>query len=233
MLNNLFSTDFLRRRLLKTAPAGPLKKFLESPVVDHKSNLEEIEFLAIDLETSGLNPLSDEILSVGYTVIRNMNVVLSECQHFLVKPERGIPEETAVIHGILDDASAGGIEPARACTRVLEALRGRVLLAHNADIECKFISSNCRKLFGGNIIFPVVDTYAIERASLQRRDISSKAGDMRLDKLRDRYGLPRYPAHNALSDALAAAELFLAQIAHRQGRRKMKLKELSSRCYTR
>ena len=46
--------------------------------------------------------------------------------------------------------------------------------------------------------------------------------------LRERYGLPRYRAHNALIDAISAAELLLAQIAHRAGKRSPRLDELMS-----
>jgi DNA polymerase-3 subunit epsilon len=42
----------------------------------------------------------------------------------------------------------------------------------------------------------------------------ARDGELRLDALRAAYNLPRYPAHNALSDALATAELFLALLQH-------------------
>ena len=38
-------------------------------------------------------------------------------------------------------------------------------------------------------------------------------GDLRLFNLRERYHLPNYKAHNALSDAISTAELFLALAA--------------------
>jgi DNA polymerase-3 subunit epsilon len=38
---------------------------------------------------------------------------------------------------------------------------------------------------------------------------------LRLAECRSRYNLPAYPAHNALMDALAAAELLLAQLDHK------------------
>ena len=40
-----------------------------------------------------------------------------------------------------------------------------------------------------------------------------QTGDLRLFNLRPRYNLPRYKAHNALSDAIATAELFMALAA--------------------
>ncbi len=104
------------------------------------------------------------------------------------------------------------------------------ILAHHASIECNFINRACQKIFGSDIVFPIVDTYAIEYNSLKHRGITPENKGLRLYALREDYGLPRYPAHNALSDAVAAAELFLAQIAHREGDRSIKLKEIMTRC---
>jgi DNA polymerase III subunit epsilon len=60
-----------------------------------------------------------------------------------------------------------------------------------------------------------VDTQTLAYRTFERRQTPFKASDLRLHALGDRYNLPRYSAHNALSDALASAELFLAQAAYR------------------
>jgi DNA polymerase-3 subunit epsilon len=61
----------------------------------------------------------------------------------------------------------------------------------------------------------VIDTQVLAHRTFERRQIPFKASDLRLYSLGNRYNLPRYGAHNALSDAMAAAELFLAQAAYR------------------
>ena len=230
MLERFLSTNQRRKQLLKKAPAGALKDYLEQPFVDPASPLEKVDFLAIDLEATGLDFEHDEILSVGFTVIRDMNILLSECQYYLVRPEQDIPEETAIVHGIMDDESARGLELEQALEFILQALAGKVLLAHHTNIECNFINRACKKVYGSEVVFPIVDTYAIEYNSLKHRGITPENKGLRLYKLREDYGLPRYPAHNALSDAVAAAELFLAQIAHRQGNSVMKLRDILARC---
>jgi DNA polymerase-3 subunit epsilon len=50
----------------------------------------------------------------------------------------------------------------------------------------------------------------MELAMRKRRGLPVHNGDLRLDKLRSSYNLPRYTAHNALIDACATAELVLA-----------------------
>jgi len=49
---------------------------------------------------------------------------------------------------------------------------------------------------------------------MERSQQPIRGTDLRLFNLREAQQLPRYRAHNALSDALATAELFLALAAH-------------------
>jgi DNA polymerase-3 subunit epsilon len=59
-----------------------------------------------------------------------------------------------------------------------------------------------------------LDTLAIERSKANRAQQPIQDGGFRLDACRERYGLPDYQGHDALTDALATAELLLAQIAY-------------------
>jgi DNA polymerase-3 subunit epsilon len=78
-------------------------------------------------------------------------------------------------------------------------------------------------------LIPVIDTQLMAKQLMQRRDIPYKARDLRLFNLRDRYNLPRYAAHHALSDALATAELFLAMATENYQRKNCRLKEFCLR----
>ena len=51
-------------------------------------------------------------------------------------------------------------------------------------------------------------------------------GSLRLWTARGQYGLPHYPAHQALTDALACAELYLAQTAELRDRGVATLRDL-------
>ena len=53
-----------------------------------------------------------------------------------------------------------------------------------------------------------------------------KAGALRLDTLRRNHNLPPFRAHNALSDAIAASGLFLAQIAKRDPKGELELNRI-------
>jgi DNA polymerase-3 subunit epsilon len=124
---------------------------------------------------------------------------------------------------ITDDAAAQGEALESALAALLKRLAGRVLIAHHAKMEVGFIKAACARLFNAKFIVPTVDTLKIAKDWLDRRGQTYRSGDLRLDALRARYNLPRYRAHDALSDALAAAELFLAMIAERNSEKTLPL----------
>jgi len=214
MWEQLFGLDFQRRRLLGRVAAGPLHDFLAVPFPDKRTDYREVPFVALDLETTGLDVRKDEILSIGLVELRNNRIDLATARHYLVTPSGAIPEASAVIHQITDDRAAQGRPLADVMAEVLPQLAGRVLIAHHARIERLFLSAACERLYGAGFLMPIADTEALVRRWLDQLNRTYKPGDLRLNALRQRYALPRYGAHNALSDALAAAELFVAYVAH-------------------
>jgi DNA polymerase-3 subunit epsilon len=105
-------------------------------------------------------------------------------------------------------------------------LAGRVLIAHYAATEQGFVDAACRHCFGGGLLVQTVDTLYLARRSCERQQREPAPGDLRLTALRDRYNLPKYAAHDALVDAIAAAELFLAQVEELSDREALPLKTL-------
>jgi len=151
---------------------------------------------------------------------------LATAAHRVVKADRPLDEANVVIHQLTDDRVAAGEPLDQVLADLLRQLAGKVLLAHHARIEFHFIRAACDRLFGPGFLVPVVDTQWVARRTLERRNQPYGGNTLRLFNLREQYNLPRYNAHNALSDALAAGELFAAQMAEREGSRPLPLKEL-------
>ncbi len=208
--------------------ANPLRHFYQGALPSGNSDISSLQLLALDLETTGLDPRHDTILSAGWITLDAHHVFLASAEHHLVKAERAVNESSAVIHAITDDMTAQGEELCAVMSRLLSVLNGRVLLAHNASIERRFLDRACRHCFGGPFFSPTIDTLQLALRRLRRRDRHPRSGELRLAALREQYHLPRYKAHNALSDALATAELFLAQLAHWSDGTQTKIKQLLS-----
>lgn len=223
----LFNLEERRNWHMRKMPDCALRDYYEVDFPSMDADWRQVDYLALDFETTGLDQKNDQILSFGYTTIRGQCMLLSEAIHTLTKPTVAIPEASAVVHGILDDEAASAQTLEEALPQLLGALAGKVMLAHHAAIEYNFLSNACKRIYGYPFLGPVIDTLALEVRVYRNQDMSIRQGDLRLAKARDRYGLPRYPAHNALTDAIAAGELFLAQAAHREGKRQPILKELT------
>jgi DNA polymerase-3 subunit epsilon len=210
MLAKLLGKEYQRKRALSKVQPGPLAEFLATPPPDGKSDCRDIEIVAIDLETTGLDPRKDDILSIGMVVIDGWSVKLATAWHRIVKVDQAIPGESAVIHQITDDQSAAGAPIETLLPELLARLAGRPMLVHYSPIEQNFLDAACRKYYGAPFVTPIIDTLEIGQRVFERRNHLIQPGDLRLFNLRPRYNLPQYKAHNALSDALATAELFLA-----------------------
>ena len=209
-----------RRWLMARAAPGPLLDFLETPFPSLRGDYNTTQMVALDLETSGLNPRSDAIVSIGWVEFDVRGIDLASSRHLLVHSAASLTEESVVIHGITDDVTAGGLPLARALPPLLHAVAGKVLVAHHAELDVGFIAEACRRLWGMPWVVPVIDTQRLAKKRLDRRGAIYSARDLRLNALRRRYNLPRYKGHNALSDAVSAAELFLAHMAHVNPRQK-------------
>ena len=178
---------------------------------------EALTFWALDLETDGLDAARDAILAVGMVPIRQGVIRLGERFESLVRPPPGAgpPRPDAVaIHGLVP----GDVREAPALAGVLEEVARRLeegpLLVHNASVDVAFLQ---RAFASQRRRWPkpaVVDTVKLLLALEARRHFiepDAPGGDpeLNLSAARRQLGLPGYPAHDALTDAVATAELFL------------------------
>ncbi len=200
-----------RRHGLERAPEGPVRDFLAVPAPSPRTPLGDLPLLAIDLETTGLDAESDRILSIGFVPVDGREIRLGGAREIVVRAGSGEGVgDSATVHGLTDDVVAAGVPLSDALAATLRALEGRVLLAHHAAIETGFLARACERAFGSRPLFVAVDTVLLGRELLAPGDEDVPPGRLRLDALRSQFGLPRYRAHNALSDALACGELYLA-----------------------
>lgn len=227
MLRHVLGLDLTRRALWMMGKPGPMREYYQEDYPTLDTPWCDMDFLAIDLETTGLDPKTDEILSVGFVPIRRGRVHMGEARHLLVRPTRPVPEQTAIIHGLLDGHLANAPPLDQVMPIVLKAMTGLVPVAHFAPLERQFLSYACKRLYGQPLIVPYVDTLRLEQRAVERKQEAVTKGALRLNAARERYNLPRYKAHNAMMDAIAAAELFVAQVAHMDTKKPPRLDEVS------
>jgi len=209
--------------------AGPLRELAENPPPGATTAVSQVDFLAVDIETTGLDPRTDHLLSVGWVPVVGKRVVLAQACEARVRPPADVDvASSATFHHLTDDLLSEAAPLSDVLPRVLSALHGRVLVAHHAAIEMEFLARATQATYAGRPPLTAVDTMRLQHR-LQVDEHGEVNGSLRLDAARAVFGLPRYAAHHALTDAIAAGELFLAQMAELERRlgREALLRDLS------
>jgi DNA polymerase-3 subunit epsilon len=219
-------TDWRRRfeALSRSARDDRLRAYYAAGMVEGDTPLSEVPLMALDVETTGLDPLKDGIVSIGLVPMSLERIRTSASRHWILKPRVPLGEESVTIHGITDSQVVVAPDLNQVLDEVLRAIEGHVLVVHCRDIERQFLNGALRARIGEGIEFPVIDTMELE-ARLYRNQPRgwlnwalgrhSPQVSIRLADSRRRYNLPRYRPHHALTDSLASAELLQAQVAHR------------------
>lgn len=191
--------------------------------------LEELELVALDFETTGLDPARDHVIAVGWVLLRGDRIMLSSARELRVRsPAAEGVGQSAVIHGITDSDLDDAQDAGQMLEHLLPEIAGRAIVAHAASIERNFINPLLRRFDGIPLANPFVDTMTLERRLVEANGGSVRElhGDLTLDACRARRGLPAHQSHSAGADAVACAELLLAQVDELGGARRVKLKEL-------
>jgi len=199
--------------------------FVAQPVAARRTLFTDAELVCMDIETTGLDPKTADMLSIGWVLIRAGKVDLKTAESHIVRPNGGVGD-SASVHGLTDTFVGTGMQPSEAIERVLEVLAGRVLVVHHAGLDKGLLDRLCRQQYRARLLVPMIDTLALEHRQQTRRHHLSENHSLRLPDLRKRYNLPWYSGHNCLTDAVATAELLIAMVASREQHEKTTLADL-------
>jgi DNA polymerase III subunit epsilon len=165
-------------------------------------------FLAVDVETTGLDPRADEVVSFAAVPVEGGRVRASDAVSGLVRPSFPPPGPSVEIHGLRGADLAAAPPPGEALAPLAAALRGRVPVAHAAWVERSFLRPQ-----GVGMPRRVLDTAVLWRALCVQRG-EGDPGWRPLTELAEALGLPAHRPHDAEGDALTAAQVFIALATH-------------------
>ena len=170
----------------------------------------EAPYAVVDLETTGLNPRRDEIISFASVPIESGRIVVGETRTATIRPERMPEAETIRIHGLRPVDLVGARPLSEALDVILRALTGRVLVAHAAWVERGFLN-RALKIARLRVAEPILDTSALAQRVLPGVDPGQQG--VQLGAAARALDLPAHRPHSADGDALTTAQLFLALVA--------------------
>ena len=168
-----------------------------------KKRLDD-EFIAFDIETTGLSHETDRITEIGAVRLRGGEVV--ESFDTFVNPQRPIPPKITQLTGITDEM----VKDAPSEEEALEEFfrfcgEDAVLIAHNADFDTSFIRTACSRC-GREFRMPYIDSIPMCRSLL--KDIKN----FKLDTVAKYLKLDPFNHHRACDDAAVLGKIFLALV---------------------
>ena len=172
-----------------------------------KNLLESIgfnNFIALDLETTGLDKNKDEIIEIS--ALRFIDGELSDEFTTLVKPKRSIPKKITNITGINDSLVSDAPIIDEVLDNFISFIDDSIIVAHNAEFDIGFIEECVKKYSKKSNIKSICDTLLLSRSFLFFLD------KFNLEYLSNIFELEHKDAHRARSDALNTGKIFLQLI---------------------
>lgn len=168
--------------------------------------LHEMEFVVLDVESTGLAPGRHRVIEVGAVIVKGGEP--GERFQRLINPGRKIPQFITRFTGI-SEAMVRKAPPAGDVLRQLRAFAGdRPLVGHNVGFDLGFLNYEADQT-GLPALFPMegIDTIALARHYLTGMRRAS------LDRVATALHLPIHTRHRALPDALLTAQVFALLLA--------------------
>jgi len=199
-----------------------LQAFYQAGCVTADTPLEQVPLLALDVETTGLDANQHAIVSLGLLPFTLQRIRCGAARYWVVKPASELSGESVTFHHITHSDIRHAPRLGQILDELLTAMAGKVMVVHYRNIERSFLDQALRQQLGEGLQFPVIDTMQLEARLYPKRQpgwlgrlLGRQPVSIRLADSRQRYNLPMYQAHHALTDALATAELLQAQVATR------------------
>ena len=190
-------------------PAAPVA--IQGRLDDLGTPLVDVEFVVLDLETTGGSPANDRITEVGAVKVRGGEVLGTF--HSMVNPGMPIPPMVTALTGISDAmvANEEPIEVVLPC--LLEFLGDAVLVAHNASFDTRFLRAALQAHAYPPLGSSVVCTARLARVLLPRDEVPN----VKLATLARYLRAGTQPCHRAFTDAKATVDVLHALLERAAG----------------
>ncbi|ASG26919.1 PolC-type DNA polymerase III [Fusobacterium nucleatum subsp. nucleatum] len=175
----------------------------EAPMVTNPKDkkIDDEEFVVFDIETTGLNSHTNEIIEIGAVKIKAGRIVDRYSQ--LINPGRPIPYHITEITSITDEQVANEPKIDEVIGKFVDFIGDAVLVAHNAPFDMGFIKRDIKKYLNIDYQCSVIDTLQMAR------DLFPDLKKYGLGDLNKTLGLALEKHHRAVDDSQATANMFI------------------------
>ncbi|MDM5088477.1 3'-5' exonuclease [Aeromonas bestiarum] len=166
------------------------------------------ERIALDFETTSLDPERAEIVSIGAVRIQGNRLLTGEALTLKVQPPASLSAQSVVIHGLRHQDLQQGLTLEAALHLLLDFIGPRELVGYHIAYDLRILNLACQRLWGLTLPQRGIEVSRLYHDSLYRR-YPDAAIDLHLAAICQHLALPPLPVHDALSDAITAALIYL------------------------
>jgi DNA polymerase-3 subunit epsilon len=160
-----------------------------------------VDYVIIDIETTGLSPEHDEIIELSAVKVKNDEIV--DQFTTLCCPETKISSFITKINGITNDMVKDAPKIKEALERYISFIGDSVIMGHNVNFDINFIYNNYIKLFEKKFTNDFFDTLKLARK------VCTDLQHHKLSDLVEHYNIINEQAHRGLSDCIATHQVYL------------------------
>lgn len=160
----------------------------------------EKDYVIVDLETTGLSPVTNEIIEIGAIKVRNDEIV--DRLDLLVKPQNKVNPFITRLTGITNKMLEDGVEIEEALKTFLDFASDSVLMAHNAKFDMSFLNNNLQRHFNLTLENKCLDTLVLSRKYV--KDIPN----YKLETLANHFDVNYSGAHRSVKDCEITYEVY-------------------------
>lgn len=175
------------------------------PAVTEDTPLQKMRFVVVDVETSGLDPRRDRLLSIGAVVIAGMRLAPRYTFSAVLRNERPSTRDNILVHGLTPSIQAAGEAPEQALSEFLAFVGNAPCVAFHADFDRTVFERALRTALGARLPNPWIDLARLAPVLAPE----ARLRDAALDDWLAYFRLRAHVRHDAVHDAHAAAEFFL------------------------
>ena len=182
--------------------AAKFEKITKINRAKEKAYHKQDSYIVIDIETTGLSHLSDEIVEMA--ALRVENGVISEEFHSLIKCKKTLSESIKKLTGITDEEIYNDGQDLKVVLQeFLDFIDDNQIVCHNAAFDFNFIQAVCRK---ENL--PIPRNKCIDTMILAKRKLKV-VKDYKLKTIAEHFFIDTEGHHRALRDCYSANEVYI------------------------
>ncbi|GAB2792005.1 3'-5' exonuclease [Halomonas shantousis] len=166
------------------------------------------EMVALDCETTGLDPKSAELVSIAAVKLRGDRVLTSDSLDIRLQRPEGLGGDSIRIHGLRGVDLHGGEALGDALAKLLEFIGNRPLLGWCIDYDMAVINRHLRPRFGFDLPNECIDIAQVY-AKEMRRACPELEPHLSFEALAAALDVPVMGRHTALGDAVTTALMYL------------------------